>query len=624
MPPLVCPKCKNSNPDIASFCYFDGEALRAGQAAAANRLAHEFVFPSGRKCRTFDELAAGCQEEWAVARDLLRKGIFQQFFTGAGRLDLARAAMEAMRQPDPNIGLANLLGSLPGGRHGGPRLDLNPRRLHLGNVVAGETRQVEVTVSNQGQGVLSGTLTVAEGGEWLRVGGGGNGQCELKTQREQKVNLQVDTRGLPASQTYGAKLTVVTNGGVVEVPVRMDLAAHPFPKAPFQGARTPRELAEKMRTQPKPAVPMLESGEIAKWFVSNGWNYPIRGAPAKGVAGVQQFFESMGLSKPPAVQLSQTEIRVNCNSAAPVRSQLMLQTPAKKWVYAGVESDTPWLKVLTPQVAGAQQAAIVFEVDPGLAPRTRVAEGTITVTANGGQALIARVRAQVAGGQLGVAGRLLQPVVGMALACLLLRLLLAPLADGYARGAATAAAFSKTNPGLAASPENPFGGLGGWLALPWRSILLGSSDAAFPPAFRDAFVTQFIRIMALALCWVGALGGVWVVCRRGGWTNLPWGLVAGTAAGLAGAATLACLLLVGDLLPDWLWETVSGAGGAGALAVWILLATLCWTLLGAGLGAVLAVTGPLGRALLAPVLGALAGLCRAVGLRGLGSFFAAA
>lgn len=623
MPPLVCPKCKSSNPDTASFCYYDGEVLRAGQAAAANKLAHDFVFPSGRKCHTFDDLATGCQEEWAVARDLLKKGVFQQFFTGAGRLDLARAAMEAMRQPDANIGLANLLGSLPGGRRGGPRLDLNPRRLHLGNVTAGETRQVEVTVSNQGQGVLSGTLTIAEGGEWLRVGSGGNGQCELKTQREQKVSLQIDTRGLPASQTYGAKLTVVTNGGVVEVPVRMDLAAHPFPKAPFQGARTPRELAEKMRTQPKPAVPMLESGEIAKWFAANGWNYPIRGAPAKGVAGVQQFFESMGLSKPPSVQLSQNEVRVNCTSSAAARAQVMLQTPAKKWVYGSVESDEPWIKILTPQVAGPQQAAIAFEVDPRQAPRTRFVEGTVTVNANGGQALTLRVKAQVGGGQLGAAGRILQPVLGMALAFLLVRLLLAPLADGYARGAATASAFQETNPLAAAVPDNPLGGLGGWLAVPWAGVLLGSENPAFPPAFRDAFVTHFLRIMAFGLCWVGALGGVWVVCRRGGWTNLPWGVVAGLATGVAGAITLACLLLVGDLLPYWLWGAVSGAGGAGALVVWILLATVCWGLLGAGLGAVLAVTGPVGRTILAPVLGAVAGLCRAVGLRGLASYFAA-
>src|SRR5204862_183151 len=93
-----------------------------------------------------------------------------------------------------------------------------------------------------------------------------------------------------------------------------------------------------------------------------------------------------------------------------------------------------------------------------------------------------------------------------ALACLLLRLLLAPLADGYARGAATGAALSETNPVLAAA-QNPFGGLGGWLAWDWRGTLLGSEASA--SAVRDAFVAQFVRLMALAgLCRAVGLRGL--------------------------------------------------------------------------------------------------------------------
>ena len=566
MPPLVCPHCHNANPETAAYCYYDGEVLRGGQARAVPR------------------------PERQAAQG------------GAG-----------------------------------PRLDLSPRRVHLGNVLAGEKRQVELTVSNQGQGVLSGTLTIAEGGEWLRIGGGGNGQYELKTPREQKVSLQVDTRGLPASQTYGAKLTIVTNGGAVEVPVRMDLAAHPFPKAPFQGARAPRELAERMRSQPKAAVPMLESGDISRWFAANGWNYPIRGTPARGVAGVQQFFECMGLSKPPVVQLAQPEVRVNCSAGSPVRSQVTVQTAAKKWVYANVESDSPWLKVLTPQVAGPQHAAITFEVDPRLAPRGRTADATLTVSANGGQTLIVRVRAQVGGGQLGLAGRLLRPVLAGALGCLLLRLALAPLVDGYARGAATDAALHKTAH-LPPVAEHPLTEFGGWLHLPWTGVLLATDPHLLDTylggpgnplqnrtrEFRDEFASSFIRLVALWTWWLGALAAVWVVCRRAGWSNLPWGLVAGAFAGLAGGATLASLLLVGDLLPHAVWALTSGAGGAGLLPLWILVAVLCWGGLGAALGAVLAVTGPLGRALLEPVLAALAGLCRVVGLRGLSAYFATA
>ena len=35
-----------------------------------------------------------------------------------------------------------------------------------------------------------------------------------------------------------------------------------------------------------------------------------------GVAAVQQFFECMGLSKPPALELSQNEFRLQCEAPA--------------------------------------------------------------------------------------------------------------------------------------------------------------------------------------------------------------------------------------------------------------------------------------------------------------------
>src|SRR5260370_12482439 len=176
--------------------------------------------------------------------------------------------------------------------------------------------------------MLQGTLKVTEGGQWLRLAGGSNGECSLRIVNDQNISLHVDTKGMPAAQTYGGKLTVITNGGVVEVPVRMDLMAQPFPRPPFQGAKTPREMAERMRTQPKAAVPLLENGEISRWFAGNGWNYPVRGTPARGVAGIQQFFEAMGLSKPPAVMVAQPGVRFSCTLPESPPFQLAFHTPA--------------------------------------------------------------------------------------------------------------------------------------------------------------------------------------------------------------------------------------------------------------------------------------------------------
>ena len=59
----------------------------------------------------------------------------------------------------------------------------------------------------------------------------------LAPKQEQKFTLEVNTKALVALQTYGGKLIVVTNGGVVEVPLRLDVAARPFVSPGFRKSR---------------------------------------------------------------------------------------------------------------------------------------------------------------------------------------------------------------------------------------------------------------------------------------------------------------------------------------------------------------------------------------------------
>ena len=148
-----------------------------------------------------------------------------------------------------------------------------------------------------------------------------------------------------------------------------------------------------MRKNPKPAVALLESGEVERWFQANGWTYPARGPIAKGVAAVQQFFEGMGLSKPPQLQLSETEARYSCRYPEVARGQVTLRTTAKKWVYAHADSEASWLRVTTPSVSGPQQAVIQYEVDTSQLESGGLHEGVVKLVANAGQKLNLRVRA---------------------------------------------------------------------------------------------------------------------------------------------------------------------------------------------------------------------------------------
>lgn len=644
MPAVVCPRCQRVNPDYALFCFYDGAELRpsadGGARPAANQLPQAFVFPSGRHCQTFDQIAQGCQEEWQAASDLLRQGAFRQYFTNISRHDLARAAQEAMSQADQDIALTSLLSALPVTETQQPRLDLNPRRLLLGSIMAGETRQIPLTVYNQGQGTLQGTLKVTEGNQWLKLAGESDpGQCSLRTAREQSINLLIDTRGLPAGQSYGGKLTVISNGGVVEVPVRLDLVPQRFSKPPFAGIKAPREMAEKMRALPKAAGPLLESGEVARWFAANGWNYPVRGTQAKGVAGVQQFFEAMGLSRPPKVEVAPAEVRLQCHFLDTVRGQVVLHSASRKWVYAMVDAEAPWLKVLTPFVTGPQQTTIAFEVLSQQLPAGDTAEAQLNIQANSGQVLKVPVRVEVRGApKVRWGGQLLAPVAALVVACVLVRLLFVPLMDLVGRSGATRAAANRIGQALAeGSPlRNPFG----WLQLPWLGILVGAQPAVplqvFDPAlpgllaaqeaqnFRDYFVSYFLRAVVLGTFWLGTLCGGWLMWRRGGGRDLIWGIVAGTIAGLVGSATLASIALVVDLVPHLVWEILLGGRRAGpfSLVLWVLLVLICWAVLAGLLGLVLWLLPPLRSALLVPLQQGMAWLFRKSGLRSLATFFA--
>src|SRR4051812_2498820 len=97
----TCSKCSRANPAEAVYCHFDGFVLGGGQsrggpvAVGTQAFNSPFVFPSGRACRNFNELALTCQEEWGPAKDLLKQGYLEQFLGGLGRIDLAMAAKEA-------------------------------------------------------------------------------------------------------------------------------------------------------------------------------------------------------------------------------------------------------------------------------------------------------------------------------------------------------------------------------------------------------------------------------------------------------------------------------------------------------------------------------------------------
>src|SRR5579885_2354763 len=126
--PLACRSCHRINPSGAAYCYFDGVALdgqapREGSVPPGRQpFPMPFTFPSGRTCHNYNEFALACLDDWPAALGALREGHVESFLGGLGRVDLAVAAREAARFPDPDRGLDQLLGRLPGDALSPPKL----------------------------------------------------------------------------------------------------------------------------------------------------------------------------------------------------------------------------------------------------------------------------------------------------------------------------------------------------------------------------------------------------------------------------------------------------------------------------------------------------------------------
>src|SRR5579872_2525264 len=170
--PQTCRQCARLNPDEAAFCYYEGRPL-GKPGAPARRIVSclapffaPFVFPSGRSCRNFDQLAQGCLEEWDSAIEMLRRGYLESFFARIERPDLATAARAAAHDHDVQRGLDHLLELLPTSNEVlPPRLRLASLEINLGPMRVGEDRKLDLALTNGGMRLLYGT--VVSGALWL-------------------------------------------------------------------------------------------------------------------------------------------------------------------------------------------------------------------------------------------------------------------------------------------------------------------------------------------------------------------------------------------------------------------------------------------------------------------------
>jgi hypothetical protein len=398
----TCSKCSRANPEEAVYCYHDGFVLPgqgangAGPLAVGSQVFHNpFVFPSGRTCRSFNELALACQEEWESARDLLQQGYLEKFFGGLGRVDLAQASRVAGRFPDRDRGLDQLLAKLPGDVLDDPRLRAYPLDINLGVVKVGSDHKINLHLENQGMHLLYGSVSCAEG-VWLALGDPSGGS-EKHFQFTHEMILPVYVRGdrlRASSKPLEARLLVESNGGTAEVVFRAEVPIQPFPSGVLAGGKTPRQVAELALAKPSAAAPLFENGEVQRWYKDNGWVYPVQGPVSSGMAAVQQYFEALGLTKPPKVELVQRSCTLQGNPGDTLTGSLEIRTQERRPVYAHAKSNQRWLEVGRAKLSG--RCAIIDFTIPSV-PRKpgEMIEAKVLIQSNGNQRFLVPVRVEV-------------------------------------------------------------------------------------------------------------------------------------------------------------------------------------------------------------------------------------
>jgi hypothetical protein len=399
---LTCRTCSRVNPSDARYCYHDGVALSAANGAGgpiavgAQLFMSPFVFPSGRQCRNFDELAVACDTDWNAARDLLKQGYLERFLGGLGRVDLAIAARQAAANTDADRGLDQFLGKLPASTRDAAKLVAGPLDVNLGRINREGERTFTLNIENQGMGLLYGTVAAADT-PWLTIGDTNSPSKLFQCRHEQTLTIHVVTRLMRAgNKPLEGKLLIESNGGTQTVTVRAEVPVKPYPDGIFTGCKTPREVAVKAKAAPKDAAPVFEKGLVKKWYESNGWIYPVQGPPAHGMGAVQQFFEALGLVTPPKVEISERRVQLSGAPGASLEYELQVRTAERRPVFAHAVTNSSWLTIGRVQMSGAT-ARIPLKVAlvPSM-PGERL-ESAVQVTSNGGQRFTVEVHLTIAG-----------------------------------------------------------------------------------------------------------------------------------------------------------------------------------------------------------------------------------
>jgi hypothetical protein len=383
-----CKNCGSANPSDAIYCHWDGAFLQGSRVFGPANLAQApfpeaFYFPTGEVCQNFDQFALVVQQRWSETWELLKCSGLEAFLSRLGRADLITAAREASAHADPDLGVASFLSRLPTCSLMPPRLNVTPRQTQLGKLRPGKDVAFSLRLNNDGHGLIVGSVT--SDCPWLQVESAIPGQphaAKFVQDRTLRV-LVLGSRLTAGAQPRLGKVAISTNAGDVEAEVSCEVPIIPFPEGMFAGCQSPREVALKAKQSLHEAGELFFSGTVQKWYRANGWVYPVEGEPASGRAAVQQFFEALGLTKPPQVVLDTPLLAFQGPAGARIQQVVELHTEENRPIFAFGRSSSAWLSIAG-QSAHGSRAFVVVEATVPATTAVRL-ETQLNLRCNGNQ-----------------------------------------------------------------------------------------------------------------------------------------------------------------------------------------------------------------------------------------------
>jgi hypothetical protein len=350
-----------------------------------------FCFSDGLGCANFNQLVLACDERWDEAKGLLADGVWPSFFGAIGRVDLIAAARQAASEPDRDVALSQLLEKFPadGDVLRRPKVAVASEVEDLGTLTPGKNHKFDLLITNRGMLVLRG-MVMSEC-DWLSFGDRASGPSLRMFQTRSVYALPVRVLGdklRAGRRPLEGEIVIDTNGGAITLPVRANVPIQPFPAGvhandALAGATSPHELAVKARAHPQEAAILFEQGAVRSWYAANGWTYPIEGAEGSGKGAVQQFFEALGLTKPPLLEISTDVVTLRGKVGESLLCSVTVRTREAKPVYARAWSNQDWVRIGPTKYQGNKVKLMIEVVAPPCPGETVQAQ--VTIQGNGKQ-----------------------------------------------------------------------------------------------------------------------------------------------------------------------------------------------------------------------------------------------